>query len=187
MNSNKKEEDVTSNEIENNVFSDNSSDESANEQNSNELIENEETNSTDSLQLEKEKYLRLYSEFENFRRRTTKERLDWMQSASKEIIESVLPVIDDMERALSAFEKTESKSAIEGLELIYKKLYGVLEKKGIKPMKSKGELFDPEIHEAVTQFPAPSPDLKGKVIDEVEKGYMLHDKVIRFAKVVVGN
>ncbi len=150
--------------------------------------ESEETG-IDQLQVEKEKYLRLYSEFENFRRRTTKERLEWMQTASKDVILNVLPVIDDMERALKSMETASdiSKSAIEGMELIYKKLYSIMEKTGLKPMNAQGQSFDPELHEAITQFPAPSPDMVGKVVDEVEKGYLLNDKVIRFAKVVVGN
>ena len=150
--------------------------------------ESEETG-IDQLQVEKEKYLRLYSEFENFRRRTTKERLDWMQTASKDVILNVLPVIDDMERALKSMETASdiSKYAIEGMELIYKKLYSIMEKTGLKPMNAQGQPFDPELHEAITQFPAPSPDMVGKVVDEVEKGYLLNDKVIRFAKVVVGN
>ena len=146
-----------------------------------------ESNDADSLQSEKEKYLRLYSEFENFRRRTTKERLEWMQNASKDMIEAVLPVVDDMERALSALNNAGDSTASEGMELIFKKLYGILERKGLKPMNAKGEDFNPDLHEAVTQFAAPSPELVGKVIDEVEKGYFLNDKVLRFAKVVVGN
>jgi len=143
----------------------------------------------DQLAQERDKYLRLYSEFENFRRRTTKDRLDWMQTASKDLIVSLLPVIDDMERALKAMENlSESeKKAVEGFDLIHKKMTGIFQKTGLKAMESIGEVFDAEIHEAITQFPAPSPDLKGKVIDEVEKGYYLNDKVIRFAKVVVGN
>jgi molecular chaperone GrpE len=154
-----------------------------------ETSESIETSETDLLQAEKEKYIRLYSEFDNFRRRTTKERLEWMQTASKDVILNVLPVIDDMERALKSMEtsKDMSKEAIEGMGLIYKKLYSILEKNGLKPMDAQGNDFDPELHEAITQFAAPSPDLVGKVIDEVEKGYLLHDKVIRFAKVVVGN
>lgn len=153
-------------------------------------IDNEiEESEIDQLQVEKEKYIRLYSEFENFRRRTTKERLEWMQTASKDVILNVLPVIDDMERALKSMETANdiSKSAIEGMELIYKKLYSIMEKTGLKPMNAQGQTFDPELHEAITQFPAPSPDMIGKVVDEVEKGYLLNDKVIRFAKVVVGN
>ncbi len=146
-----------------------------------------EGNDAESIQSEKEKYLRLYSEFENFRRRTTKERLEWMQNASKDMIEAVLPVVDDMERALSALKNAGDSTASEGMELIFKKLYGILERKGLKPMNAKGEDFNPDLHEAVTQFAAPSPELVGKVIDEVEKGYFLNDKVLRFAKVVVGN
>ncbi len=145
------------------------------------------TNDAESIQSEKEKYLRLYSEFENFRRRTTKERLEWMQNASKDMIEAVLPVVDDMERALNALKNSGDSTASEGMELIFKKLYGILERKGLKPMNAKGEDFNPDLHEAVTQFAAPSPELVGKVIDEVEKGYFLNDKVLRFAKVVVGN
>jgi|1048.fasta_scaffold01623_4 molecular chaperone GrpE len=146
-----------------------------------------EANDAESIQSEKEKYLRLYSEFENFRRRTTKERLEWMQNASKDMIEAVLPVVDDMERALNALKNSGDSTASEGMELIFKKLYGILERKGLKPMNAKGEDFNPDLHEAVTQFAAPSPELVGKVIDEVEKGYFLNDKVLRFAKVVVGN
>jgi len=141
------------------------------------------------LQQERDKYLRLYSEFENFRRRTTKDRLDWMQTASKDVLVSMLPVVDDFERALKAVENLSEteKKAVEGFDLIHKKMLGIFTKVGLKPMESIGQPFDAEIHEAITQFPAPSEDLKGKVIDEVEKGYYLNDKVIRFAKVVVGN
>ena len=146
--------------------------------------ENEEQ--VDPVQAEREKYLRLYSEFENFRRRTTKERLEWMQNASKDLMVELLPVVDDMERALKSMQQAGEGKAAEGMELIYKKLYGTLEKKGLKPMNAQGEAFDPEIHEAVTQFDAPTEDMKGKVIDELERGYFLNDKVIRFAKVVVG-
>ena len=142
----------------------------------------------EQVQVERDKYLRLYSEFENFRRRTTKDRLEWMQNASRDVILALLPVVDDMERALKALENSskEEQKALEGFNLIYQKLYKTLEKNGLKPIESKGEAFDTDLHEAVTQFPAPSDDLKGKVIDEVEKGYTLNDKVIRFAKVVVG-
>ena len=146
----------------------------------------EETEAGDPVQLEKEKYLRLYSEFENFRRRTNKERLDWMQTASKDLMVELLPVVDDMERAMKSMQQAGDVKSVEGMELVFKKLYNTLVKKGLKPMESQGESFDPEIHEAVTQFEAPTEDMKGKVIDELEKGYFLNDKVIRFAKVVVG-
>lgn len=135
-----------------------------------------------------DKYLRMYSEFENFRRRTAKERLDLTKSAGEDVFKLMLPVIDDFERARANMENaTDVPSVKEGMELIYHKLVRELGNKGLKPMESKGETFDPEFHEAVTQFPAPSDDMKGKVIDEVEKGYFLNDKVIRFAKVVVGS
>ena len=148
--------------------------------------EEAETEAGDPVQLEKEKYLRLYSEFENFRRRTNKERLDWMQTASKDLMVELLPVVDDMERAMKSMQQAGDVKSVEGMELVFKKLYTTLEKKGLKPMQAQGESFDPEIHEAVTQFEAPTEEMKGKVIDELEKGYFLNDKVIRFAKVVVG-
>lgn len=140
------------------------------------------------LQDEKDKYLRLYSEFDNFRKRTAKDRIEWMQTASKDLIISLLPVVDDFERAIKAMENTEANvQTREGIDLIYQKLMGVLQKSGLQAVQSVGEVFDVEKHEAITQFAAPTEDMKGKVIDEVEKGYMLHDKMIRFAKVVVGN
>ena len=160
--------------------------EEGNLENANQPEEAAEIDAVDAVQVEREKYLRLYSEFENFRRRTTKERLEWMQNASKDLMVELLPIVDDMERALKAMQKSGDSAAVEGMELIFKKLYGTLEKKGLKPMNAQGEVFDPEIHEAVTQFDAPTEDMKGKVIDELEKGYFLNDKVIRFAKVVVG-
>jgi len=152
-------------------------------------LETESLDADAQLQQERDKYLRLYSEFENFRRRTAKDRLDWMQTASKDVLVSMLPVVDDFERALKAVENLSEteKKAVEGFDLIHKKMVGIFTKVGLKPMESIGQPFDAEIHEAITQFPAPSEDLKGKVIDEVEKGYYLNDKVIRFAKVVVGN
>ena len=160
--------------------------EEGNIENANQPEEAAEMDAADAVQVEREKYLRLYSEFENFRRRTTKERLEWMQNASKDLMVELLPIVDDMERALKAMQKSGDSAAVEGMELIFKKLYDTLEKKGLKPMNAQGEVFDPEIHEAVTQFDAPTEDMKGKVIDELEKGYFLNDKVIRFAKVVVG-
>ena len=160
--------------------------EEGNIENANQPEEATEMDAADAVQVERDKYLRLYSEFENFRRRTTKERLEWMQNASKDLMVELLPIVDDMERALKAMQKSGDSAAVEGMELIFKKLYGTLEKKGLKPMNAQGEVFDHEIHEAVTQFDAPTEDMKGKVIDELEKVYFLNDKVIRFAKVVVG-
>ena len=136
----------------------------------------------------KDKYLRLYADFENFRRRTAKEKLDMINSASESLLKSLIPVIDDFERAKQSMDSTDDITAVkEGVDLIYAKFTKTLESKGLKPMVSKGEPFDADLHESITQFPAPSPELKGKVIDEVEKGYYLNDKVIRFAKVIVGN
>ena len=135
----------------------------------------------------KDKYLRLYADFENHRRRTAKEKLEMITAASADMVKSILPIVDDFERAKVSFDSSTDIEALkEGVDLIYTKLYKTLESKGLKPMVSKGEVFDVEIHESIAQFPAPSEDLKGKVIDEIEKGYYLNDKVIRYAKVIVG-
>jgi len=141
------------------------------------------------LEEAKDKYLRLYSEFENFRRRTAKERLDLISSASADLMSALLPVIDDFERAHNAFdEKSEAKTVKEGYDLIYNKLKNIIEQKGLKAMDLKaGDDFDPEFHEAITQIPAPEDKLKGKIVDVIEKGYLLNDKVVRFAKVVTGS
>ncbi|MBD2755731.1 nucleotide exchange factor GrpE [Spirosoma validum] len=136
----------------------------------------------------KDKYLRLYADFENFRRRTAKEKLDLISNANEGVLQALIPVVDDFERAMQSIDKTDDVAAVkEGVSLIYNKLFKTLESKGLKPMASKGEPFNADLHESVTQFPAPSDDLKGKVIDEIEKGYYLNDKVIRFAKVIVGS
>lgn len=135
----------------------------------------------------KDKYLRLYADFENFRRRTAKEKLELIGNANEGLLQALIPVVDDFERAMQSMEKADDVAAVkEGVTLIYNKLFKTLENKGLKPMVSKGEPFNADLHESVTQFPAPSEDMKGKVIDEVEKGYYLNDKVIRFAKVIVG-
>lgn len=139
------------------------------------------------LKEEKDKYLRLYSEYENFRKRTAREKMDLLQMAGKEVIMSMLPVLDDFDRALKSADSTENhKAVVEGFELIYKKMFGALQAMGLKAMNTVGETFDAEIHEAVTKIAAPSEKEKGKVVDELEKGYYLNEKVIRFAKVVVG-
>jgi molecular chaperone GrpE len=134
----------------------------------------------------KDKYLRLYSEFENFRRRTAKEKLELIQTASEQIVKVLLPVIDDFERAEKAFQGSESKE-MEGFLLIYNKFKKILEQTGVKQMEAKGNNFDADLHEAITQLPAPDASLKGKVLEVVEQGYLLGDKVVRHAKVVVGN
>ena len=131
-------------------------------------------------------YLRLMAEFETFRRRSAEERLSLVGSASAETIKGLLPVLDDCERALQLLEKSADEAAKEGTRLIYDKLMAYLKTKGLAVIEAKGADFDTDYHEAVTQFPAPSEDLKGKVIDVVQTGYMLGGKVIRYAKVVVG-
>ncbi|MCA1763933.1 MAG: nucleotide exchange factor GrpE [Flavobacteriales bacterium] len=133
------------------------------------------------------KYLRLYSEFENFRRRTAKERLETISKAGADVIEEVLPIVDDFDRAIKSNEKSEDPEALkEGFTLIHNKLMRILESQGLKPMDSMGKPFDTEYHEAITNIPAPEEDQKGKVVDVAEKGYFFHDKVLRYAKVVVG-
>lgn len=135
----------------------------------------------------KDKYLRLYSEFENYRRRTAKERLELIKTASEDVIADLISVVDDFERSLKV-ENSDAQALMEGNLLIYNKLFKVLEGKGLKPMGELiGKEFDAETQEAITMVPAPSEDLKGKVIDVVEKGYTLGDKVIRYAKVVIGS
>lgn len=137
----------------------------------------------------KDKYLRLYSEFENFRRRTAKEKLELVVTANEGLILSLLPVIDDFERADSAHSKeSDVKTVKQGIDLIFNKLQNVLLQKGVKVMETKkGSKFDTELHDAITQIPAPSKKLKGKIIDTIESGYSIGDKVIRHAKVVIGN
>jgi molecular chaperone GrpE len=134
-----------------------------------------------------DKYLRLFAEFDNYKRRTQKERVELLQTAGKDVVVSMLPVLDDFERALKATENATEVNAIrDGIMLVQTKLKNILSQKGLKEMESLNTVFDTDIHEAITKIPAPSDDLKGKVVDELEKGYTLNDKVIRFAKVVVG-
>jgi len=143
---------------------------------------------TAELAVANDKYLRLYAEFENYKRRISKERIELMQTAGKEIIASLLPVIDDFDRALKAIETASEVGPVkEGVSLVGQKLKNILSQQGLKEMESIGKPFDAELQEAITNIPAPSDDLKGKVIDEVEKGYFLHGKVLRHAKVVVGS
>ena len=133
------------------------------------------------------KYLRLYAEFDNFKRRTSKERLELLQIAGKDVIVDLLPVLDDFERAQKSIETaTDIEAVKEGVKLVHHKLKNVLTNKGLKEMTAIGAEFDADVHEGITNIPAPSADLKGKVVDELEKGYYLNDKVIRFAKVIIG-
>ncbi|MGE5106159.1 MAG: nucleotide exchange factor GrpE [Sphingobacteriales bacterium] len=140
------------------------------------------------LSEQKDKYIRLLAEFDNFKRRNAKERIELIQTAGKDVIASMLEVLDDCDRAEKQLQTSEDLVAIkEGIQLVFNKLRNNLQSKGLKAMESINADFDVEKHEAITQIPAPTEALKGKVLDEIEKGYYLNDKLIRFAKVVVGN
>ena len=135
-----------------------------------------------------DRFLRLYAEFENYRRRALGERLELIKNASEEVIKELLPIVDDYERALKSMnENTDVQSIKEGTELIYNKIKYLLEQKKVKEINAIGEVFNTDFHEAVTTIPAPSEDMKGKVIEEVQKGYTINDKVIRYSKVIVGS
>jgi molecular chaperone GrpE len=145
-----------------------------------ELLENQ-------LAEAKDKHLRLFAEFDNFKKRNAKEKLEYMSMAGKDVLLEMISVKDDFERAMKSFENSDDLSAIkEGIELIYDKLNKSIEKKGVKKIEAKGQLFNVELHEAITEIPVGSEGQKGIVFDEIESGYTLHDKVIRFSKVVVG-
>jgi len=136
---------------------------------------------------QKDKYLRLFAEFDNYKRRTAKENIELRQTAGKEVIITMLDVLDDCDRAEKVIAKSDDINVVkEGVQLVFNKLRNTLQAKGLKIMESIGKEFNADIHEAITEIPAPTPDLQGKVIDEVTKGYFLNDKIIRFAKVVVG-
>jgi len=154
----------------------------------NESVEKTEISSEELIAKEKDKFLRLFAEFENYKRRTVKERLELYKTANKELMSALLPVVDDFERAINEIKKVENDELLKGIELIQTKFKNTLEQKGLTLMKVEpGILFDADIHQAVTQIPAPTPDLKGKIIDVLEQGYTLGDSIIRFPKVVVGN
>ncbi len=139
------------------------------------------------LEKEKDKFLRLFAEFENYKRRTSKERVEMFKTASQDVIVSMLPVLDDFDRALNEIKKSGDKELLKGVELISNKFRETLYSKGLEQMKVKeGDAFDAEIHEAITQIPAPKDKLKGKIVDVVEKGYKLGDRIIRYPKVVTG-
>ncbi|NNE26819.1 MAG: nucleotide exchange factor GrpE [Saprospiraceae bacterium] len=145
----------------------------------------------EQLQIElgeaKDKYLRLFAEFENFKKRNTKERLELIKTAAQDTLNAILPVLDDFDRAKKSAEDENTEEVFpEGVELVYQKIYSVLKGRGLQAMETTGETFDPEVHEAITEIPAPTQEMKGKIIDTVEKGYYLNDKIIRFPKVVVG-
>ncbi len=164
----------------------------------NELNYNEEIDSTGSemtqeeklqedLAKEKDKFLRLFAEFENFKKRTAKERMDLFKTANQEVLVALLPVLDDFDRAILEISKTEDEAMLKGVELIYEKLKSTLISKGLEQLDIRaGDQFNPDFAEAITQIPAPSDDLKGKIVNVVEKGYKLGDRIIRFPKVVIG-
>jgi molecular chaperone GrpE len=143
---------------------------------------------TTDLAQEKDKFLRLFAEFENYKRRTTKERIELFSTASQDVIKALLPVVDDFDRALLEMSKNEATELSKGVELIKNKLSSTLEQKGLSLIEvSSGDVFNADDHEAITQIKSPSKAMKGKIIDVIEKGYKLGDKVIRFPKVVIGN
>lgn len=142
---------------------------------------------TNDLALEKDKFLRLFAEFENYKRRTAKERIELFKTANEELMTVLLPILDDFDRGLNEIKKAKDKELLKGMELIKNKLQTSLTQKGLSHIEVKqGEVFDVELHEAITQIPAPSEDLKGKIIDVIEQGYKLGEKVIRYPRVVVG-
>ncbi|WP_407643679.1 nucleotide exchange factor GrpE [Chryseobacterium sediminis] len=137
---------------------------------------------------EKDRYIRLYAEFENYKKRTSKEKMEFFQYANQDMMVSMLGVLDDFERALKEIAKNGNPADLQGVELIYQKFKNKLTEKGLQTMEVRaGDSFNVDFHEAITQIPAPSEDLKGKIVDVIETGYTLNDKVIRFAKVVTGN
>lgn len=142
----------------------------------------------EDLAKEKDKFLRLFAEFENFKRRTAKERIDLYKTANQEVLQAMLPVLDDFDRAMVQISKTDDEHLLKGVQLIQEKLKSTLVSKGLEEVELKaGDVFNADFAEAITQIPAPSDDLKGKIVDVVEKGYKLGDKIIRFPKVVIGN
>ncbi len=142
----------------------------------------------EELAKEKDKFLRLFAEFENYKKRTTKERIDLFKTANQEVLQALLPVLDDFDRAMTQISKSEDEVLLKGVELIHEKLKSTLVGKGLEQVEVKaGDDFNADFAEAITQIPAPSDDLKGKIVDVIEKGYKLGDKIIRFPKVVIGN
>lgn len=141
----------------------------------------------EDLSKEKDKFLRLFAEFENFKKRTAKERIELYKTANQDVLQSMLPVLDDFDRALAEISKSEDEALIKGVELIHEKLKNTLVSKGLERVEVKaGDDFNADFAEAITVIPAPSPELKGKIVDVIEKGYKLGDKIIRFPKVVLG-
>ncbi len=164
-----------------------------NDQNADEQVDTKDQELTEEellredLQKEKDKFLRLFAEFENYKRRTSKERLELFKTANQEVMTAMLPIMDDFDRALNELKKSGDENLLTGIALIHNKLKETLKSKGLERMEvEQGSDFDSEIHEAITQVPAPSDDLKGKIVDVVEPGYKLGERIIRYPKVVTG-
>lgn len=142
----------------------------------------------EQLQEQKDKFIRLYAEFENYKKRTSKERIELFKTAGQEILQSMLPVLDDFDRAWAQVSQSDDEAVVKGIELIHEKLKATLVSKGLEVVEIKaGDAFNADFAEAITQIPAPTPKLKGKIVDVIEKGYKLGDKIIRFPKVILGN
>lgn len=147
-----------------------------------------EPTSEELLAEEKDRYIRLFAEFENYKKRTSKEKMEFFQYANQDMMIAMLAVLDDFERALKEIAKNGNEADLQGVELIYQKFKNILTEKGLKTLEVKaGDVFNVDFHEAITQIPSPTPDLKGKIVDVIQTGYTLHEKVVRFAKVVTGN
>ncbi len=158
------------------------------ESNEKQDVESESEKLKEENDKERNNFLRLFAEFENYKKRTSKERIELFSTANKELMTSLLPVLDDFERGINEIEKSSDKALLEGMKLIYNKFKSTLNQKGLKKIEIKqGDVFDAEIHEAISQIPSPSKKLKGKIIDVVENGYTLGETIIRFPKVVLGN
>ncbi len=158
------------------------------EGNEGDAVKEEQVDLMEEVQKEKENFLRLFAEFENYKKRTSRERIELFSTANRELMTALLPVLDDFERGLNEIEKASDGPLLEGMKLIYNKFKNTLTQKGLKEVEVKpGDTFDAEVHEAISQVPAPDKKLKGKIIDIVEKGYMLGDSIIRYPKVVMGS
>ncbi len=168
-------------------------DETTIDNNAEEIVETQEELSieeqlTKDLAAERDKFIRLFAEFENYKKRTSKERLELFKTANQEVLQAMLPVLDDFDRAMNEIKKSEDDILTKGVELIHEKLKSTLVSKGLEEVEVvAGDIFNADFAEAITQIPAPSDDLKGKIVDVMEKGYKLGDKIIRFPKVVIGN
>jgi len=182
------DKDIPRQEMENDSLEGTKINENDSQNSENDKVNSELEEVKEELTKEKNNFLRLFAEFENYKKRTSKERIELFSTANKELMTVLLPILDDFERGLKEIEKSSDAALLQGMQLIYNKFKNTLSQKGLKEMEVKqGDVFDAEIHEAITQIPAPSKKLKGKIIDTVEKGYKLGDTIIRFPKVVLGN